>query len=121
MLKRNFMILCLFVMVGCASTGSISDMSQDEKSVWILGIYNSQYTDYMITTGYIQNLAGQWEKATYPELSDDTRKILRQKKELLVQAYPLITVYTSMTNVGLPADKATEQQIIMLLTQLLQL
>lgn len=127
-MKKNYsflvmFLIVIFVLTGCISSGSkgISEMTPTEKSVWMVGLYNSQYTDYMITTGYARNIDGQWVKQTTPELSEDTRKTLRNKKNIMIQVQPLIRLYVGGVNAGnVPGDRITEQQIILLLTQLSQ-
>lgn len=106
-------LLCALVVSGCVGT-----MTPKKQLTMMYGTYNSQYTQYMVATGYTMNEAGQWEKKTSPVLTDDQKKILRKKKEILTQMYPLVKVYDSMVVGTIPYSSATEQELMNLVDQL---
>lgn len=94
------------------------DMTPKKQLTMMYGVYNSQYTQYMVTTGYTMDEVGQWEKKTSPVLTDDQKKILRKKKEILTQMYPLVKIYDSMVVGTIPYSSATEQELLNLVDQL---
>lgn len=122
------MVLLAFLfagLVGCqgmlpAASGvkDISQMTPKEKSTWMLGVYNSQYADHRTQTGWQLDTNGNWVKVSNPELSNDKREILQQKKDLLKRMYPLIKIYDGYIEKGVVPSRDTEQQIIDIINRL---
>lgn len=111
-------ILFLFVLLACPKMQAINDMSSKEKAVWMLGVYNSQYSDYMITTGHNIDLNGNWVKTKEVNLSEDQKQVLREKKKVLSELYPLIMIYDGYVEKGLVPDREMEQKIIDLINRI---
>ena len=73
------MVLVLFI-AGCATFGggkTYKDMTPKEKSTYFMGIYNKQYADTLAM-------------ANTPNLTEDQKKVVRTKKEILTKAWPMI-------------------------------
>ena len=101
--------------------GCIQTMSPKKQLTMFYGTYNSQYTQYMTATGYTMNENGEWKKTFFPAYTDDERKMLRKKKAILEQMYPLVKVYDSMVVGATPYSSATEQELLNLIDQLAEL
>lgn len=124
MIAMAMLIPMALLSSGCAITGakSISDMTPKEKVTWMYGTYNSQYADYQSMTGNTWNDATKkWDKTSFPALSDDQKKALRNRKDMLTTVYPLIKAYDSMLGSGAVPDRQAEQKIIDLLNSLLSM
>jgi hypothetical protein len=111
---------------GCAltktATKAFAEMTLAERSTWMMDLYYSQYSDYMITLGYEKNPdTSKWEKKTHPVLTEEKLEILKNKKQILTEVWPLIKIYDAAVVVGKTPDVQTEQEIIQLLEDLLLL
>ena len=115
-----FMALALMAFIVTA-IGCIQTMSPKKQLTMFYGTYNSQYTQYMTATGYTMNENGEWKKTFFPAYTDDERKMLRKKKAILEQMYPLVKVYDSMVVGATPYSSATEQELLNLIDQLAEL
>jgi hypothetical protein len=97
------------VFIGCPGAGgrSFAEQSPKERATWMLGVYNAEYRDYM-------NVVAR------PDLSEEQKDLLKQKKQILTDLYPLIGLYseTVMTGAVVP-DRGLEDQILALINQLL--
>jgi len=127
--KRNhfqavLVLVLAFMLASCAAQKggkSLSEMSDKEKSVIMMDIYNQQFTDYMTKTGYTK-IGDKWEKTgEIIDFTEDQKDIMRKKKEILTNVYPLITLYDSYVANNRQIDLATEQQIFALLDELVKL
>jgi len=125
-MKRNMaaftviVLMMTFFAAGCATMPqgkSFTDMSPKEKATYFYGIYNRQYSDYMSQVGYAKQ-GEEWVKVSDPELSDELKDILKTKKNLLSQVYPLIQLYDNQLQFNGTPSPATEQQIYDLLNKL---
>lgn len=81
---------------GCATMSQgkgWSEMSPKEQAANLLGVYNRQYDLYL-------------REATSPNLTDEKREILRDKKTALVELYPYLKTYSDYAARGefAPAD-----------------
>lgn len=112
---------CQGMLSGANGAKLISEMTSKEKSTWMLGVYNSQYADHRTQTGWQLDTDGQWIKVSSPELSNDKREILQQKKDLLKRMYPLIKIYDGYIEEGVVPNQETEQQIIDIINLLVSL
>jgi hypothetical protein len=103
-------MLCVPMIAACPGGGgkSFVEQSPTERATWMMGIYNSQYRDYM-------NVVSQ------PNLSDTQKDILKTKKQILTELYPLIGVYADMVaaDPSIPPDRETEDKILALINRLL--
>jgi len=72
----------------------------------------------MTATGYMIDDDGTWLKVDSPDLTEDQRVILRQKKKILTEMYPLIKLYDAMVKGTTAFSSATEQDLLNLIDQL---
>jgi len=108
------LIICLMVVQGCV-------MSNKKNITTAYSVYNSQYAMYMTDTGHVLTERGDWEKVTNPVLSTEKKELLRKKKNILSQIYPLIKVYDSMLIGTTPFSEKTERDLFNLIDQLILL
>jgi len=99
------MVLMVALCVACATTKPFNQWSPKEKATWFLGLYNAEFDDYQL-------------QASSPNLTDAQKNILRTKKQILTQVYPMIGTYASLTNSGGVPSPELELQIMQLLNQL---
>jgi len=119
-LKMKSLLSVLFSIIAL-SLISCATMSPKKQLTMSYGIYNSQYASYMTDTGYVLNDSGEWEKVKNPVLTEDQKDLLRQKKKILTQMYPLLKVYDSMVVGTTPFSAKTEQELLNLIDQLAKL
>lgn len=112
--SRAFVILLfiLFFAFGCipqagkeAGVKPLSEMTPKEKATWMMGVYNAQAADYKAMV-------------VRTDLTDDQKVVLRQKKEIAVQVWPLINTYRTYVNAGAVPTREVEDQIIALINDL---
>ena len=113
--KRNGLIglaaiVVLIFLVGCLTFNiegpkRISEMTPKERATWFLGVYNAQDKDY-------RNMVAR------SDLTNDQKGILREKKKIMIQVYPMIKTYNIYIGSGAVPTKATEDQIIELINDL---
>ena len=84
---------------------SLSEMTPKEKATWMMGIYNSQAKDYK-------------EMIKRPNLTNDQKQVLRNKKEVAKKIWPLLNTYRTYVNSGAVPTRQTEDQIIGLINEL---
>lgn len=108
--RKNIFVLFIAIafLVSCMpQTGlkPVSDMSPKEKATFFMSVYNAQAEDYkkMVTT---------------PNMTDDQKQVLREKKKLLTELYPMIGAYTTYVDAGAIPDAATEAAITGIINQL---
>src|SRR3990170_3586350 len=111
------LVLVLFLLVGCAAitnffTGTPKTFDQIWKELTPKGkvalafsIYNKQYQEYKI-------------QAARTNRTETENVILRQKKKLLVDVYPLIQMFDLALVEGKPLDATIEVALIGYLRQL---
>jgi hypothetical protein len=97
---------------------SWSEMTPKEKVVVAYSTYNSEYANYMLTTGWMMGVDGAWEKVTNPVLSEEQKNILRKKKAILIKMWPMVRLYDSMTIGKTPYSAKTEADLYELITDL---
>ncbi len=111
-LQVNLVLVIVMVVfsIGCLQQGikPLSEMTPQEKAVWMLSVYTSQYDDYKL-------------QVVKPDLSDDQKNILREKKKALTEVYPLIELYIGYVDTGALPTIETETLIINNLDRLLSL
>jgi hypothetical protein len=109
-----FVIIILMFLAGCIGGTNtegpkrIDEMTSKEKATWFMGVYNAQDKDY-------RNVVAR------PNLTNDQKEILRKKKEIMIQVYPMIKAYGIYVDSGAIPTKATEDQIIYLINDLTML
>jgi len=102
-------IVAVFLM-GCSTNGikSLDEMTPQEKGTWMLSLYNDQYDDYL-------------RQVSRVDLSDGEKDILREKKNILLEVYPLIELYTEYVDSGVLPPTETETLIMQNIDRLLSL
>lgn len=109
--KVSCFILVAFLatMIGCSQLGigtpDWTQLTPKQKATFFMGIYNRQYDDYKM-------------QAANPSLDDAQKKVLQQKKKVLIQIYPLIQTYDMAVAGGQPAGRELENAIMALLDQI---
>lgn len=123
---RNANKFFVFVAVLVCVTASVSflgcpiqQMTAKQRATSMMGTYNSQYADYMNQLGYAFD-PGQdkWVKVRDVQFTDDRKKVLSERKKILMEVYPLIQTYQSAVSGGLEPSRSIENQIIALLNRL---
>lgn len=77
----------------------ISEMSPQEKATFFLSVYNKQYENYNITV-------------KRPDLTAAQVKVLEEKKKIMTEVYPMISLYAGYVNAGALPDASEEKAII---------
>jgi len=111
------LIATFFVMgiIGCAN------LTPKKQLTTYYGLYNSQYVQYMTKTGWAMDETGVWKKVDDPVLTEEERIILRKKKKILTEMYPLVKLYDEMVLGTKPFSAKTEQDLLNLVDQLSKL
>jgi len=112
------LIILTFLFCALFTAGCLDSMTPKKQLSMMYGTYNSQYTQYMTATGYSLNEEGEWKKTFFPAYTDEEKRILRKKKEILAQMYPLVKVYDSMVVGETPFSSVTETELLNLIDQL---
>lgn len=84
---------------------TLAEMTSKEKATWMMGIYRSQDKDFR-------------NQVARPDLTNEQKAILREKKKIMTQAWPLIKTYTSYVDSGAVPTREVEDQIIKLINDL---
>jgi hypothetical protein len=105
--KIGLMMVVLLALVACASMGSkpFGERTYEERALAIMDTYNAVYRDTM-------------SQAMMPNLTDVERVTIRNKKALLKEVYPIITIYSGIVEQGGIPARGDEDKILMLLNQL---
>jgi hypothetical protein len=108
--KVAVLLLLAFGLAACAAltpgAKDFKDMTPKEKSTYFMGVYNKQFTDTMAM-------------ASLPTLTEDQKKAVRIKKDVLTKAWPAIQAYDAIAaGGGVPTPEA-EAFINSLINQLI--
>lgn len=111
--KNNVFIVFFFLLMflsGCVTLNvnkpkSISEMTPKERGAWFLGIYNSQDRDY-------RNMVAR------PDLTNEQKDVLRKKKKIMKEVYPMIKIYNAYIDSGAVPTKEIEDEIVQLINDL---
>lgn len=105
--KKYHLLLLSFILflLACAALMPIEQMTPKQRAAYFMGIYNRQYEDYKV-------------KAAMPDLTEGQKEILREKKKILKEVYPMIQAYDMIASKGESIDLNNEEQIISMLTML---
>ena len=102
----------MFIAAGCSPVNvqikPITEMTPKERATFFMAVYNDQAENYKTLT------------LDPTVLSDEQKQILRAKKKIMVEVYPLIALYTTYVDSGAMPDEAMEKQIIGYLDRLAQ-
>jgi len=105
--RRNtaaIVAILILICIGCA-LNSTALKPQQEMLTRFEAFYLSQSNDYMV-------------QVAKPNLTEAQKDVLRQKREILVEAQPLIIVYGEIVMQGGTPSVAQEQAIIALLNRI---
>ena len=112
--SRIMMILALAIFAAYACTGcagqqvkSFTEMTSQERATFFMKLYNAQYDDYIF-----------WQDQV---LTDEQRKVMREKKKVLTQVYPLIMTYNMLVDCGGQPEPEQAEAIMTLINKLLEL
>jgi len=106
--NRSILIVLILVLVaGCASLGVKPWMERtpQEKASYFMSMYNKQFTDTM-------------NMATNPNITQEQRKVVRVKKDLLTKLWLAIGFYDSAVIRGEVPSILDEQKILDYINQL---
>ena len=107
MKRKSIYLFLFFLVLACASIGvkSIDQMSGKERATFFMNIYNSQVADYraLVAMG---------------NLTEDQKEILRIKRRIMVEVYPLIETYNVWVDNNAQPSVELEAQIIDLLNRM---
>jgi hypothetical protein len=109
--KSIYLIVVAFLLVsfGCmhkeGSLKPVSEMTPKEKATFFMGVYNSQAEDYKAMVAK-------------PNLTNEQKQVLREKKKVLTEVYPLIQSYTTYVDAGAMPTPEVEASIMNLINQL---
>jgi len=94
------MLAMMFIFSGCAGNQikPIQEWTPLEKATWFMSLYNSEYTSYQA-------------QASAPFLTEEKKAVLRIKKQVLTEVYPLIMLYEQYVDDGKIPSEALENQI----------
>ena len=107
------MAMCLVAIHGCTigdkQVGvSYKDMTPKERATYVMSIYNDQYELYM-------------REAKIPDMSEEKKEVLREKKKLLTELYPYIGLYSEYAEQGVFAPADVEMAVMSVMDKLLGL
>jgi len=110
--RKRCVLLLVFVATvlsaGCgwfAVSASWEDWPPMRRAVVLMGTYSSQYDDYLRNAGR-------------DDLTEAERVTLREKKKILVEAYPLVQTYAQFAGEGITPSAELEQKVLDLVTRL---
>lgn len=113
MLKRKLLALLVMLLL-VASCGAFQkvkelrfdEMSSEQKAVWMNDIYSSQYDDYKVM-------------AIMPNLTESQKKMMRVKKKIFTEVWPLLKLYSKYVATGVIPAAELEAKIMKLLNRLI--
>jgi len=116
---RAFMIFALafcmtasVIMQGCPLMGSdaksYSEMTPKERATYITSVYNDQYELYL-------------REAKIPDMTEEKKTVMREKKRLMMQMYPYIATYNNYAERGVFAPEDIEMAVMDIMNKLLGL
>lgn len=115
------LLVVLMFLASCVMPGTGTPEPNKKKLTTAMGVYNSQYMQYMNTLGYIMTADGEWKQMREPELSEEKKEVLRIKKEILTELFYLIQLYDAMVAGTMPYSMVTEQSMFDLIDQLAEM
>lgn len=95
---------------GCAAMGgkSYKEMTPQERATQIMSVYNNQYELYL-------------REAKIPDMTEEKKEVLREKKKLMKELYPYIGVYAEYADQGQFAPADVEMAVMSIMDKLLGL
>lgn len=112
---NRVVLLSLIILVSC------SQLTAKKTSIWMNSMYNAQYNEYL--TWFEKDSEGNWK--TKDSVSEEQKNILRMKKRIFTELYPLIEAYaiyasTSQSPKGFDMS-LVEDRIVELINRLVTL
>lgn len=108
--KVAILVLLAFVLASCAAltpgAKNFKDMTPKEKSTYFMGVYNKQFNDTLAM-------------ASLPTITEDQKKVVRIKKDVLTKVWPMIQAYDAIAVGGGNPPVDAEAAITNLLGQLI--
>jgi hypothetical protein len=90
----------VFIVAACVENiKPVAEMTPKEKATFFMSIYSDQAENYKTL-------------AASPDLTDAQKTVLRTKKQIMTEVYPLISLYSDYVDAGAVPDAAVETQII---------
>lgn len=108
------LVFSTLMIQGCSMQQGATPQNQ---LITMYDIYNVQYADYMYKTGF-EKQNGIWVKTSTPSLLDEQKDILRVKKKILTEVYPLIQTYDVLVQSEGPVPPDLQLKIMNLLDKL---
>lgn len=104
------LVYLLVGLYGCASMGakSYADMGPKERATYVMSIYNDQYDLYL-------------REAKIPDMTEEKKEVLRQKKTLMKELYPYVGLYSEYADQGEFAPADVEMALMAIMDKLLGL
>lgn len=100
-MKRTITAALLLAMLsGCVLLDKWEQMSDKQKVLFVVGAYNVQYAI----------LKSEW--VHYAELSPERQKLLRWKKQVLVEVYALVQEYVALYDGSAVRSVPLEERIL---------
>ncbi|MBV6343418.1 hypothetical protein [Candidatus Magnetobacterium casense] len=103
----TLILICIVFATACATVGikDYSTMTPKEKAYFFLATYNKADAEYRI-------------QAVMPNLTDKDKELLRAKKAVMVEVYPLIDAYKMAVEQNVTIPPTLEPLILSLLNRL---
>lgn len=101
-------LIASWLISGCTANMALkpwSEQTPKDRLTWMISVYNAQDRDYR-------------SMAAMPNLTPAQKTVLRNKKAIMTQVYPMIDVYRVTVEGGGVPNQQTEQAILNLLNQL---
>ena len=132
-LSTLLMVIVAFVLVGCGPKQAQlwKNAAPQEKAIFLLEVYNTQWDNYIDIIAYSTGLTAEQVKymaKNEPEklkeaidnssLTDEARATLRYKKDILSKIDMPVEEFAKLAKAGLPTSAEQEQFIIEMLNKL---
>jgi hypothetical protein len=101
-MKKVFLFfVAVLLVVGCTidNLKEFGDMTPKEKAAFFLSVYNSSDMNYRAM-------------AARTDLTEVQKEVLRKKRTIMIQVYPLIRSYLTYVESGVVPSVELEQQIL---------
>jgi len=119
------LILALSLIIGCAT------LTPSQKVLWGLNVYQAQYSLYIervmapdLTPSLKETLRKDPSLITgnyiNPNLTEDQKKILRVKKDILVQLKPLVLMAAEYNKTGMLPSEDIQNKLTELINKLVE-
>lgn len=107
-----YLAIAFVVLYGCpgvmGQTKSYADMGPQERATYVMSIYNDQYELYL-------------REAKIPDMTEEKKEVLREKKKLMTELYPYIGMYAGYAEQGVFAPQDVEMALMEIMNKLLGL